>query len=218
MELLTYLTFVLKTWISQNSVLSVIFLLFIEESGIPLPIPGDAVLTYLGYAISRGAIGYWSAFSLVLAAVMGGSSILFYLAQKYGQSIVLRFGHLLHVSDAKLLYVEHKFKKYGAWVIIMGRHVPGLRIPITIFSGISGVTFRTFFWSTLLSVILWIPMYLEVGRRLGARAAHLFHTHQNFYILALAPLCVFIFSLITAHTKHTKKLRTQADGSVVQKN
>ena len=205
MEILTDISLFLKVWLSQHTLFASFFLLFIEESGVPLPIPGDAVLTYLGYAVSRGSIGYWSAFVILLLAVMGGSSILFYLSQRYGQSLVLRFGHLIHVSDAKLLYVEHKFKKYGSWVIVIGRHIPGLRIPITVFSGISGVSFRTFFWSTFASVIFWIPAYLEVGRRLGKRATSLLQAHQDYYLLALIPLAIFILSLAIAHIRHAKK-------------
>jgi membrane protein DedA with SNARE-associated domain len=109
------------------------------------------------------------------------------------------------VSDAKLLYVEHKFKKYGSWVIIIGRHIPGLRIPITVFSGISGVSFRTLFWSTFASVIFWIPAYLEVGRRLGKRATSLLQAHQDYYLLALIPLAIFILSLTTDHIRHVRK-------------
>lgn len=205
MEIITSISQILRLYVLKHSLFASVALLFAEESGIPLPIPGDAVVTFVGYAVSRGRINYISAYLLLLCAVMGGSSILFYLSRRYGQRIVMQFGHLIHVSDAKLLYVEHKFKKYGAWVIIIGRHVPGLRIPITIFSGISGVTFQTFFWSTFVSVIFWIPTYLEIGRRLGVRATRLLEAHKEYYLLALIPLTIFIISIITAQVKHNRK-------------
>lgn len=205
MEFIQLFSHTIRLYVLKHSLFASVALLFAEESGIPLPIPGDAVVTFVGYAVSRGRINYISAYLLLLCAVMGGSSILFYLSRRYGQRIVMQFGHLIHVSDAKLLYVEHKFKKYGAWVIIIGRHIPGLRIPITIFSGISGVTFQTFFWSTFVSVIFWIPTYLEIGRRLGVRATRLLEAHQEYYLLALIPLTIFIISIITAQVKHNRK-------------
>ena len=205
MEFIQLFSHTIRLYVLKHSLFASVALLFAEESGIPLPIPGDAVVTFGGYAVSRGRINYISAYLLLLCAVMGGSSILFYLSRRYGQRIVMQFGHLIHVSDAKLLYVEHKFKKYGAWVIIIGRHIPGLRIPITIFSGISGVTFQTFFWSTFVSVIFWIPTYLEIGRRLGVRATRLLEAHQEYYLLALIPLTIFIISIITAQVKHNRK-------------
>lgn len=205
MEIITSISQILRLYVLKHSLFASVALLFAEESGIPLPIPGDAVVTFVGYAVSRGRINYISAYLLLLCAVMGGSSILFYLSRCYGQKIVMQFGHLIHVSDEKLLYIEHKFKKYGAWVIIIGRHVPGLRIPITIFSGISGVTFQTFFLSTFISVVFWIPTYLEIGRRLGVRATRLLEAHQEYYLLALIPLTIFIISIITAQVKHNRK-------------
>ncbi|MEI6326638.1 MAG: DedA family protein [Candidatus Roizmanbacteria bacterium] len=205
MEIVQLIAFSLRLFVIKHSLFASVALLFAEESGIPLPIPGDAVVTFIGYAVSRGRISYLSAYILLLAAIMGGSSVLFYLSRRYGQKLVMQFGHLLHVSDAKLLYIEDKFKKYGAWVIVIGRHIPGLRIPITIFSGISGVTFKTFFWSTFVSVIFWIPIYLEIGRRLGIRATRLLDAHPEYYLIALLPVTIFIISLVTAQIRHERK-------------
>jgi membrane protein DedA with SNARE-associated domain len=79
------------------------------------------------------------AFVLLLLAVLVGSSTLYALSARYGQRIVLHFGNYLHVDAHKLLTVEEKFQQDGPWVIILGRHIPGFRIPITIFAGMSGI-------------------------------------------------------------------------------
>jgi membrane protein DedA with SNARE-associated domain len=79
------------------------------------------------------------AFVLLLLAVLVGSSTLYALSARSGQRIVLHFGNYLHVDAHKLLTVEEKFQQDGPWVIILGRHIPGFRIPITIFAGMSGI-------------------------------------------------------------------------------
>jgi membrane protein DedA with SNARE-associated domain len=123
----------------QQAYLAPFLLVTVEEAGIPLPVPGDLVIMYIGYQVSKGVLPYAHAFVLLLLAVLVGSSILYALSARYGQRIVLHFGNYLHLDAHKLLTVEEKFQQYGPWVIILGRHIPGFRIPITIFAGMSGI-------------------------------------------------------------------------------
>src|SRR5260370_41158178 len=67
-------------------------LLTIEEAGVPLPVPGDVTLAYLGYEVSKGLIPFYLAFFLMLISVLLGSSILYYLSYRFGQRIILTFG------------------------------------------------------------------------------------------------------------------------------
>jgi membrane protein DedA with SNARE-associated domain len=174
----------------------------LEESGIPIPIPGDIVIAYTGFQVSKGLIPYFAAFALLLFSVLLGSSILYYLSARYGNKLVTRFGFFLHINEKKLLIVEEKFRKYGPWVIIIGRHIPGFRIPITVFSGMSKITYKTFIISTFLSVIIWIPFYLSVGAKLGPKSAKLLHGHPEYFYFAAIPFVLFVIYLIYLRFKH----------------
>jgi membrane protein DedA with SNARE-associated domain len=180
--------------LNQYSHLAAPLLLLIEESGIPIPVPGDVIISYIGYQASIGKIGYVEAYLALLAAVLVGSSILYYLSSKYGQHIVLRFGKYIHLNEYRLETVERYFKKYGPWVIIFGRHIPGFRIAITIFSGISKVSYRTFILSTFISVVFWIGIYLYIGARLGKAALGLTHVHAGYaFLLAIIAILAILY-------------------------
>lgn len=179
-------------FIKQQAYLAPILLLTLEESGIPLPVPGDLIIIYTGYEIAKGIIPYVIAFIIILIAVLLGSSILYFLSAKYGESVILQFGKYIDLDKKKLSIVQEKFKKYGPIVIILGRHIPGFRIPITVFSGMSGVSYRTFIVSTFISVVFWIGINLSIGQKLGPKAAQLLHTHQKFYLLGFIPLILTI--------------------------
>lgn len=188
-------TDLVETFLTHHGAYAPLLLLLLEEAGVPLPLPGDVVVAYTGYEISRGTISYIGAFLLLLLSVLIGSSILYYLSARFGQQIVLRFGHYMHLNEKKLLTVEEKFRKYGVWVIIFGRHIPGFRIPITVFAGMSEITYKMFILSTFISVIFWIPFYLALGQSLGPKTMQLLRGHHEYFLIAFIPFIVFIGSL-----------------------
>lgn len=192
---------ILVSLLQHQALFAPFLLLLVEESGIPIPVPGDIVVTYLGYQVAKGTIPYYLAFIELLAAVMIGSSVLYYLSSKYGQQIVLKVGKYIHLDEKKLVIVEQYFQKYGFLVIIFGRHIPGFRVPITIFSGMSNLSYKTFILSTFISVVFWILLYLSIGEKLGPRAIQLLNGHQQYFALVFLPFAIFIFSIIFVQVK-----------------
>jgi membrane protein DedA with SNARE-associated domain len=192
-----------ELFIKSQLTLAPVLLLTLEEAGVPVPIPGDIVIAFVGYQASLGKISYVAAFFILLTAVLIGSSILYYLSSRYGNRLVKRFGPYLHVNEERLHAVEKQFKKFGPLVIIFGRHIPGFRIPITIFSGMSGVSFRTFFLSTIASVIIWIPVNLTLGAKLGHKTVHLFQGHTEYFYLVSIPFILFILYIFSIWLRQT---------------
>lgn len=199
-------TDVIETFITHSGTIAPILLIILEEAGIPLPIPGDFIIAYTGYQVSVGAFPYIFAYVLILISVLIGASALFYLSSRFGQEIVAKFGRLMHLDTKKIALVEANFKKYGPIVIIFGRHIPGFRIPVTVFSGISKVSYKTFIISTFISVILWIPLYLGVGQRLGIKTVQLFRGHHLYFLVVLIPFIIFLGSIIYVYLKPDRKM------------
>lgn len=178
--------------IHSQSALAPLFLLFVEEAGVPLFIPGDVALAYTGYQLSvTGSTPLWLAFCVALTAVLAGSSVLFYVSRRWGNKVIQKIGKFIFLKESDIIRAERLFKRYGVWTIIIGRHIPGMRIPITVFAGASGMRYRSFIISTLVSTILWVILALHIGRRYGASIAHLIH--KNIGIgLTLAALAIIV--------------------------
>lgn len=207
----------LQTFVVHQALIAPFILLFIEESGIPLPVPGDVYLAFTGYEVSKGVIPYWVAFFLLLLAVMAGSSILYFISAQWGKLLVDKIGMYFHVDQKKLERVEREFNKYGIFVIIFGRHIPGFRIPITVFSGISGVPYRTFIIGTFISVIFWIGLYLSIGARVGKNVLRHLHTTPAYFLIICIPFVFFIVSIIYIKLKNNKK-KSLSDKINLKKN
>lgn len=184
------------TFFHYHPLIGPMTLLFAEEAGIPLPVPGDIYIAYVGFEISRGVISFHLAFFLLFIGVLAGSSILFYLSYLYGQKIVLRFGKYIHLNERKLVFLEKQFRKYGPLVIIFGRHIPGFRIPITIFSGIAKIDYKVFIASEAISVIAWILIFMKIGQTLGRDTQRLFHNHYAFLLFLLIPITLTIITVL----------------------
>jgi membrane protein DedA with SNARE-associated domain len=73
-----------------------------------------------------------------------------------------------------LLRAEGLFKRWGPWAIILGRHIPGMRIVLSALSGILGVPYRVFIPCVFVSALVWAAIFLEIGRRVGPRIREAF--------------------------------------------
>ncbi len=195
----------IESFLAHQGVYAPLLLLVIEEMGIPLPIPGDFVIAYTGYQVSKGSVSYPVAYVILLISILIGSSILFVVSAKYGQTLVLKFGKYIHLNEGNLKAVEKQFNKYGSWVIIFGRHLPWIRVPITVFAGMSGITYRKFLLCTFISAILWIPLYLYLGQRLGIQTVQIFRHHPWYSILSSLVFLLVITVLIRLIIRNEEK-------------
>ena len=187
----------LQHFIAAQVVLAPLLLLFVEEMGIPIIVPGDAILAYTGYLLSTtDSTSLPVAFVVALMAVIGGSTILFFISKRWGQLLILKIGKFVFLKEEHVRRAERLFAKYGPLAIIFGRHIPGLRIPITVFAATSGVKYTTFIISTVISTTLWILFYLSVGKRVGTN----FHdTFQKYIGISLAVVVLLTLGFVVLH-------------------
>jgi membrane protein DedA with SNARE-associated domain len=150
------------------------FVIFVEELGVPLPVPGDVAIAYGGYLTTTGAVQFPTAFLAVVAGAVLGSACNLALSRRFGRPFIQRFGPYLGITDKRLSWAERTFKRWGPWAIILGRLIPGMRIVLSAISGIVGVPYRVFIPCVAVSASIWAILFLELGRVLGPRAQSLF--------------------------------------------
>lgn len=181
----------------NHVVLAPLLLLFAEESGIPILVPGDAIIGYVGFRLSQThTAALWEAFVLALFAVIVGSTILFYISKLYGQFVLTKLSKFIFLKQKHLDRAEHMFNKYGIWAIIFGRHIPGLRIPITIFAASSGVKYWVFLVGTIISTALWILFYLSIGSRYGSDIQQVV---TKYVIISVITIVCIVIAVVGLH-------------------
>ena len=167
------LTRAVRLFILNHQAGGLFFVIFLEELGVPLPAPGDAAIAYGGYLTTTGAIPYPFAYLAVVSGAVLGSACNLTLSRRYGRPFIRRYGRVIGLTEAKLNRAERAFKRWGPWTIIIGRHIPGMRIVISALSGILNVPYRVFVPCVLFSATIWAAIFLELGRRLGPRVRDL---------------------------------------------
>ena len=143
-------------------------LIYIEESGPPLFIPGDAFLLYVGHRLPHNVPIFLFAWAGFVVAVTFGATNLYLVSRRYGRRLLEhRFAALLHVTPGRLDQAEQSFRRWGAWALIFGRHIPGLRVPLTVAAGVLKLPYRIFALSVAISSAAWAGAFLTLGLLFG---------------------------------------------------
>jgi membrane protein DedA with SNARE-associated domain len=154
-------------FIVQHQASGLFLVIFAEELGVPLPVPGDVAVMTGGYLTSNGAIPYPLAYVAVISGAVLGSLVLFTLSRRFGHPFVARFGRYVGLDATRLARAEGWFRRWGPWAIIIGRQIPGMRIVLSALAGTLEVPYRVFVPSVFLAAVIWSVMFIEIGRRLG---------------------------------------------------
>ncbi len=168
-------------------------LLFLEESGIPLPAPGDTVILLAGAQIDRGEASVPIVVLLVVVATLMGSTILYWISRMGGMPVLLRVSQFLRIRPERI-------DKTGAWIrrhrgvaIVFGRLTPGLRTITTIASGIFQVDYAAFLVYTCISATIWAGIYIFLGV-----AIHSFYRNVAHYLFRPSALGLLLLAFVIA--------------------
>ena len=151
--------------IEKFSYFGLFLILFIEEGGIPLPIPGDI---FIATVSALPKTNYFLIVLTVVSATLIGSTILFTVAQKIGHPLVVKFGPKVKITPEKIKKIEKWLETYGGWAIVIGRLIPGLRIVTPVVAGLFGVSYKTFWLYTAIAAFIWANIYYVLGRFFGS--------------------------------------------------
>lgn len=132
-----------------------------EETGIPLPIPGDL---FIAATSALPNSNYILIVSTVTVATILGSTILFTLTKKFGHKLLLKYGKYIKITPDKIKKVEKWFDKYGGAAIVIGRLIPGLRTITPFTAGLFDVSYKTFWVYTAIAAFIWANIYYLLGK------------------------------------------------------
>jgi membrane protein DedA with SNARE-associated domain len=173
-------------------------LLYVEESGIPIFVPGDVLVIYAGHRTASDPLALALAWLVAVLAVTFGASNLYLLARWLGRRLISgRLGLILHVTPERLDRAEKTFRRWGPWALIFGRHIPGGRIPITIAAGILEVPYPLFAVCVAISSAVWAGAWLAAGVAFGDQVAAVldrydFHGYIAIGVLVVATVVYFV--------------------------
>jgi membrane protein DedA with SNARE-associated domain len=131
------------------------------------PIPSELILPLAGFLVDRGEMGFLPALLAATAGSLLGAYVLYALGLWGGRPLVLRYGRWLRVKGGDLDRAEGWFHKYGDWVVLFARMVPGARSVVSIPAGTLRMPLLRFTLLTSLGSTIWNALLIGAGWFLG---------------------------------------------------
>ena len=182
----------LLIWVAAYGYLGLFLLLFAEELGIPLPLPGDLALLFAGYLVGRGIMRFDLALATAILAVLGGASTLYLLTRVYGQPLVARFGRFLHIDPERLDRFESRSRHLGLLAVLLVRLTPGMRIYTAVLAGLTGLPYGRFLLALGPAALIWAGAFIILGSRVGERWEELYTLLEHHAILGTTAVALLL--------------------------
>jgi membrane protein DedA with SNARE-associated domain len=193
-----------------------IFLLLIL-GGIGLPFPEDATLILSGFLVAHEVINPLPTFLTVYAGLLVSDFFLYLVGKKYGRMIVEHKKFQKILSLDRLSKLEEKFKKKDVWVILIGRHLLGLRAQIFLVAGVMRMPAIKFLITDATTALLTIALMGGIGYVGGNSIQILKKDLTRIEHIAIIVLVVlFACWIIYVYFKGNKKFEEDKKGDKIE--
>lgn len=178
------------------------FGLFVDSFGVP--IPSEVLLPLAGAAAKQGQMNLAIVIIVGTVAQTLGAMLAYAIGMGPGLGFVKRYGKYVLFSEHELEKTHTLFEKYGSWLTLVGRCLPGVRTYIGIPAGMARMKFGRFVAASFIGSLIW-TIFLSV---LGYQLADHLHQIDSFlskfgYVLAGAGIIAFIW--FVRHRSKKKK-------------
>ncbi len=134
--------------------------------------------------------GLYAAFGSVL-----GSSVAYWAARLGGRPLVDRLARWVRIEPHQITRVERQFHRWGTWLVLFGRVIPGLRTLVSIPAGLARMPFGLFGVLTFAGAYVWCTLLIGAGYLLGHEWPLISHyVKQAFpYLLVSGGLALILY-------------------------
>lgn len=159
-DILVYISSLDATWIYF-----ILFFFSFIENVFP-PSPSDVVVVVGASLIATTSIGFIPVLIITSIGSAVGFMVMYYVGYFLSEKVI-RSGKLKFVSQEALDKTDDWFSKYGYWIILANRFLPGTRSVISFFSGVHELNVGKTFLFALISAFVWNIIIIYFGMTLG---------------------------------------------------
>jgi membrane protein DedA with SNARE-associated domain len=164
---------VLMDFISNYGYLSIFFLVFIQEIGIPT-FPNEVLLMYAGYIAFAGTLNIFWVICVALSADISGTFLLYIIFIIWGDYLYQLMLKRLPRSLPLLAFVKRRVQQKGKAGVLIGRLIPYVRGYTSVVAGLFKMNVKEYSSMILLSAIIWTGGYILLGWFCGSYCKTIF--------------------------------------------
>jgi len=180
-----------------------LFLFAFIENVFP-PSPSDLVVVIGGSLVATGVISFIPAVLFTTLGSIVGFMILFYFGSTVDRKVV-HSGKYKYIPVDAIEKVELWFKKYGYYVIIANRFLPGTRSVISFFAGMSMLDVKKSAILAAISAIVWNTIIIYLGYLFGNNVALIDKYLSTYSNIAIAITVIVVIVLLIKFYLRRKK-------------
>jgi len=171
-----------------------------------MPFPEDATFILCGFLIQRNMINTISALLVIYIGVLIADFIIYLFGRKCGRMVVChRWFHKI-LSPERLTILENKYHKKGIFLILLGRHVLGLRAQIFLVSGVMRMHPLKFLLTDAIAVTFTIAVMVSIGYVGGHSLKDIgIDTNRIKYVVIFLLISIFISYLVLKSFRSKRK-------------
>ena len=162
-----FLNNIIEFLLPQNNAILYLFLFAsaIVENLFP-PIPGDTITFFGAALVSTGRLDYLLVYITTTLGSVVGFMALFFVGRLLEREFFIKRDFSFFSAES-IVKTEEWFRKYGYFVVLINRFVPGIRSAVSLVSGISLLKPLRVTLLALLSASIWNLIWIHTGYTLG---------------------------------------------------
>jgi membrane protein DedA with SNARE-associated domain len=131
------------------------------------PAPGDTITAFGAFLVGTNRLQFLSMFISTTIGSLAGFMFLFWIGRLLGRRFFVE-RDFWYFKTENIVRAENWFRKYGYFLILINRFLPGIRSVISIVGGISGLQVFKVFLLALISSGVWNLIWIGMGYSLGS--------------------------------------------------
>ncbi len=149
--------------------IGIFFMMFLESSFFPFP--SEVVMVPAGYLAYKGEMNIYMAIFAGVAGSLAGALFNYYLAIKFGRTLLIRYGRYVFIKEETIVKMENFFDKHGSISTFSGRLIPAVRQYISFPAGLARMNLLVFSIYTSLGAAIWVIILALLGYFIGDNQA-----------------------------------------------
>lgn len=163
----------LVNYINEYGYLILFALVFIQEIGVPT-FPNEIVLYYFGYLCSQKIFSVFIAIAVAISADFIGATLLYTTFYFLGSSILKLKIPFIKIPLHKIEKLQTKSLHSHRQTIFLSRVTPFIRGYVSVFAGLSQLSYKFYGWQVLLSASLFSGGLIVLGWATGKYFTNIF--------------------------------------------
>jgi len=199
-------------YVTRYGYLAIFIMVFLQEIGMPNPVPNELLLIFSGYLSFKGLLYLPSVILTAIIADFIGTNILYFLFYSTGALIMQKKPNWIPLSARMIGRLSTKISKGGQLSIFIFRLTPFTRGYTSVITGLLQIKPKVFLPIALISAISWATVYVVIGHFIGPSWNLFTKNIPSFKYIMVAVFSIILCMVLLAYwvRKREKRNKIQA--------